>query len=60
MPAKLLEEQLRISLDQPQTSVFDDPGAAYRQACKTARPGDLILVTGSFYTVSEIRGKLLE
>ena len=60
LSAKHLNERLTMSLDSPRSSVFEDTDTAYRQACKTVGSGDLILVTGSFYTVSEIRGNLLE
>ncbi|MEX2132252.1 MAG: bifunctional tetrahydrofolate synthase/dihydrofolate synthase [Pseudohongiellaceae bacterium] len=39
-------------------TVFADPADAYRTALETSHPRDLILVTGSFFTVAAVRGYL--
>ena len=60
MPAKNLAQVLD-ALGLPRyPEVFTNPVDAYRRACATQPLTDLVLVTGSFFTVAAVRGDLLE
>lgn len=55
MPARELAARLRHLRPAARIFEFSNPGSAYESACEEARLEDLILVTGSFYTVAELR-----
>ena len=50
-----LEEALHGCGFKTALNSFANVETAYREACRNANKGDLVLVTGSFYTVAEIR-----
>lgn len=54
LAAEELKTRLAERLPQAPTACFVDVAAAYRAAKAAARPGDRILVFGSFYTVAEV------
>lgn len=55
MPAKEAAEQIPKSGVKQPVKLFGSVEEAYEKACKDSTAGDLIVVTGSFYTVAAIR-----
>ncbi|MBQ14131.1 MAG: bifunctional tetrahydrofolate synthase/dihydrofolate synthase [Gammaproteobacteria bacterium] len=55
MPVEELAKRLRNCDQALSIRKFNELSSAYRAACEQADAGDLILVTGSFYTVGTIR-----
>ena len=55
MPASQLVSQMGQRAEAGNPLVFNSTDLAFQQACINSQPQDLILVTGSFYTVAEIR-----
>jgi len=45
----------RLNFDQKKGEVIEDVGSALERALSEAGPDDMVLVTGSFYTVSDAR-----
>lgn len=60
LPAQQLADRLSNQLKNASFEVVEDLRDAFRKACQIAiRPDDLILVTGSFFTVATIREMLV-
>ncbi len=59
VPAEQLADQLNRFPGKKILQVFDSTECAYQQACNLSQPKDLIVVTGSFFTVAAIRGTIL-
>lgn len=55
MPAKEAAEQIQESGSTHPIKQFSSVESAYREACSEATDEDLIVVTGSFYTVAAVR-----
>lgn len=58
MPAQKLAELVDSMGLSRNVTVFADPAEAYRNVRNNMQPGDLVLVTGSFFTVASVRGAL--
>jgi dihydrofolate synthase/folylpolyglutamate synthase len=59
MPAEQLRFKLNSIHGSKNIQIIDNIELAYRQACDLNNPDDLILVTGSFFTVAAVRGMIL-
>ena len=55
MSAEKLADSLNSVSDEIDCQVFESTKLAYLQACSLAQSEDLILITGSFFTVASIR-----
>ncbi|MCP5346064.1 MAG: bifunctional tetrahydrofolate synthase/dihydrofolate synthase [Gammaproteobacteria bacterium] len=60
MPAQQLAEHTESIISSSDLSVYQDVPSAYQAACRAAGPEDVVVVTGSFFTVAEIRNLLGE
>ena len=55
MPAKEAAEQIQKCGAEKPVNLFGSVEEAFRSACENSNEGDLIVVTGSFYTVAAVR-----
>jgi folylpolyglutamate synthase/dihydropteroate synthase len=58
MPGQKLAELLDAMGLSRSPRVYANPVDAYRDACAMQSPADLLLVTGSFFTVAAVRGEI--
>ncbi len=55
MPAQQLARKVKSVVGSSEPILFQDVAGAYENACRVAGSEDFIVVTGSFFTVAEIR-----
>lgn len=58
MPASMLASRVKDSVNPESLRVFGSAADAYLAASELAGPADTIVITGSFFTVAEVRQKL--